>query len=144
MIFLLDISFFKTIYCLTDSIIVATRLPKSYLLSESTVRRKVKQLYAKNSESHADVVSELEVLGYDERGDMTKQANGKEVKESHITITDERDYVDHGTVPKPHTALNAFKQVWDVVEKTGSEQSIKWILCDGCNTNTGCESKSLK
>ena len=111
---------------------MATRLPKTLLLSESTVRRKVKALYAKNSECHADVVSELEVLGYDERGDMTKQANGKEVKESHITITDESDYVDHGTVPKPHTALNAFKQVYDVVEKTGSEQSIKWILCDGC------------
>ena len=121
--------------------IVATRLPKTCLLSESTVRRKVKQLYAKNSEYHGDVVSELTVLGYDERKDWTIQANSKKVQEKHITITDESDYVDHGTIEGRPTAENSFKPLWNVVQKTGSEVTIKFICCDGCNTNTGCQSK---
>ena len=84
------------------------------------------------------------VLGFDERKDWTKQANGKQVQECHITFTDQTDYVDQGTVePVPKNCTkkfqgseNCFKEVWKVAEKTGSEQSTKFIMCDGCNTNT--------
>ena len=84
------------------------------------------------------------VLGFDERKDWTKQANGKQVQECHITFTDQTDYVDQGTVPpvpkdckeKFQGSENCFKEVWKVTEKTGSEQSTKFIMCDGCNTNT--------
>ena len=62
------------------------------------------------------------VLGFDERKDWTKQANGKNVQECHITFTDQTDYVDQGTVepvPKDCTekfkgSENAFKEVWKV------------------------------
>ena len=72
--------------------VVATKLPTTYLVSESWVRRRIVQLYGENSEFLADEQSELVVLGFDERKDWTKQANGKDVQESHITFTDERDY----------------------------------------------------
>ena len=73
--------------------VVATKLPTTYLVSESWVRRRIIQLYGKNSDYLADMTSELVVLGFDERKDWTKQPNpGKDVQESHITFTDERDY----------------------------------------------------
>ena len=95
-------------------------------------------MYGKNSEYLAD--SELVVLGFDERKDWTKQAIGKDVQESHITFTDEHDYADHGTVLADEDgkkgANMVFKEVWNVVEKRRSKQSIKFVMCDGCNTNT--------
>ena len=118
--------------------VVATKLPSTYLVSESWIRRRIVQLYGKNSEYLAD--SELVVLGFDERKDWTKQAIGKDVQESHITFTDERDYADHGTVMADEDgkkgANMVFKEVWNVVEKRRSKQSIKFVMCDGCNTNT--------
>ena len=97
-------------------------------------------MYGENSEFLADEQSELVVLGFDERKDWTKQANGKDVQESHITFTDERDYTDHRTVEADEDgkkgANMVFKEVWNVVEKRRSQQSIKFVMCDGCNTNT--------
>ena len=73
--------------------VVAARLPKTCLVSESTIRRMIIRLYGKNSDYLADEHSELVVLGFDERKDWTKQPNpAKDVQESHITFTDERDY----------------------------------------------------
>ena len=134
----------KIISILSDEMLIATRCPKDWLVSESTIRRRIVELYGKNSEYLADVTSELVVLGFDERKDWTKQADGKDVQECHITFTDEKDYVDHGTVekvPKDCTekfkgSENCFKEVWKVTEKTRSGQSIIFIMCDGCNTNT--------
>ena len=120
--------------------VVATKLPASYLVSESWVRRRIVQLYGENSQYLDDVASELVALGFDERKDWTKQANGKDVQESHITITDERDYADHGTVVADDEGKKGSDQhfipVWNVVEKRRSQQSIKFVMCDGCNTNT--------
>ena len=121
--------------------IVATRLPKTFLLSESTVRRKVKALYAKNSEDYADLKTELKVLGYDERDDITIQAKGPSKSEPHITFTDERDYVDHGTIVGRHTSENTFHELWKIVEKTESEHSIDFLQSDGCGKNTGVNGK---
>ena len=137
--------FNKNLYlCLSDSMVIACKLPKTYLVSESTIRRMIVRLYGKNSEYLAEMTSELVVLGFDERKDWTKQADGKDVQETHITFTDEKDYVDHGTVekvPKDCTekfkgSENCFKQVWKVTEKSKSEQSIIFMMCDGCNTNS--------
>ena len=81
------------IICVSDEMVVATKLPATYLVSESWVRRRIVQLYGENSEHLADEQSELAVLGFDERKDWTKQPNGqKDIQESHITFTDERDY----------------------------------------------------
>ena len=128
------------IIIILDEMVVATKLPTTYLVSESWVRRRIVQLYGENSEFLADEQSELVVLGFDERKDWTKQANGKDVQESHITITDECDYTDHATVVADDEGKKGsdqhFKPVWNVVEKRRSEQSIKFIMCDGCNTNT--------
>ena len=103
---------------------MATKLPTSYLVSESWVRRRIVQLYGKNSEYLADEQSELVVLGFDERKDWTKQAKGKDIQECHITITDERDYADHGTVEADEDGKKGadmvFKPVWNVVEKRKS------------------------
>ena len=73
--------------------VVATKLPSTYLVSESWIRRRIVQLYGKNSQYLDDVASELVVLGFDERKDWTKQPHPqKDIQESHITFTDERDY----------------------------------------------------
>ena len=129
------------IIIILDEMVVATKLPTTYLVSESWVRRRIVQLYGKNSEHLADEQSELVVLGFDERKDWTKQPSPlKDVQESHITFTDERDYTDHGTVEADEDgkkgANMVFKEVWNVVEKRRSQQSIKFVMCDGCNTNT--------
>ena len=73
--------------------------------------------------------------------DTTPQAKGPAIKESHITFTDQTDYVDHGTVEADEdgkkTAKQVFKELNKVVEKTDSKDTIDFLLCDGCHTNTG-------
>ena len=83
---------FAIMKCINE-MVVATRCPASYLVSESWVRRRIVQLYGENSQYLDDVASELVALGFDERKDWTKQPHpSKDVQESHITFTDERDY----------------------------------------------------
>ena len=73
--------------------------------------------------------------------DTTPQAKGPAKKESHITFTDQSDYVDHGTVEPDEdgkkTSRQVFKEVKKVIEKTDSTNSIDFLQCDGCHTNTG-------
>ena len=50
-----------------NSMIVALRLPPHLIWSQSTLRRRVHDLYARNSVSHGELFTELKVIGFDER-----------------------------------------------------------------------------
>merc|ERR1712016_521700 len=68
---------------IVNSMIVALKLPPHLIWSQSTLRRRIHDLYARNSERHGELFTELKVIGFDERQDKTLQKNGKIEPEKH-------------------------------------------------------------
>ena len=124
-----------------NSMIVTLQLPPHLIWSESTLRRRIHDLYARNSERHGELFTELKVIGFDERQDKTLQKNGKIEPEKHITFTNECDYVDQATIEGKNTAENVCEKLWEVTMKTFSEQSTDFLMADTCHTNFGPEGK---
>ena len=87
---------------IVNSMIVALKLPPHLIWSQSTLRRRIHDLYARNAERHGELFTELKVIGFDERKDQTLQKNGKSEPEKHLTFTNEQDYVDQATIQGPN------------------------------------------
>ena len=87
---------------IVNSMIVALKLPPHLIWSQSTLRRRIHDLYARNAERHGELFTELKVIGFDERKDQTLQKNGKSEPEKHLTFTNDQDYVDQATIQGPN------------------------------------------
>ena len=128
-----------------NTFVTDNNLPSYLLVSEQTLRRRIDELYAKNSEIHSENNKGLVAIGYDERQDFTLQPNGSMKKEDHITITDGFKYIAHDELvvdplfPKitKGSAINKTKSIKKVIVKSESLDVLIYLFCDGTNTNTG-------
>ena len=138
-----------------NTFIVDNNLPEELLLSESTTRRAVQEVFAKNREIHLEKTKRLPVIAYDGRQDQSVQSNGKIVAEEHITICDNSIYIDHGTIIKEKiakvigamidpeaiigkkSAINHVKVIARVIVKHESVDILLYLQSDGTVVNTG-------
>ena len=137
-----------------NTFIVDNNLPMELLLSESTTRRAMEEVFAKNREKHVEENQGLPAIAYDGRQDKSVQSNGKIMNEEHITICDNTKYIDHGTIIKPKiakcignvdpdaivgtkTAVNHVKIIARVIYRHKSEDIALYLQSDGTVVNTG-------
>ena len=120
-------------------------LPEDHFMSASTFGRRIKALYEKKTEDHAEESTELVNISHDGRKDLTLQANGRLEREHHLTfVGDEGEYLNHCTMKDNvtgeelrGTAVNVSKKILEVLEDTNSLESVTFISSDGEPTNTG-------
>ena len=141
-----------------NTFIVDNNLPMELLLSETTTRRAVQEVFAKNREIHLESTKGLPVIAYDGRQDQSVQSNGKIVPEEHITICDNANYIDFGTIIKKKvaevignidpdaivgkkTAINHVKIIARVIIKHESKDVLIYLQSDGTVLNTGYKGK---
>lgn len=129
------------------SLIVNAVLKDLNLLTELTAldQNKIQRerIYWRTQENirHAVNCKEITCLGFDGKTDKTFTMKiGKRIirKEEHYMLVafPGGNYIDHVT-PKTNRAVDVAIEIMSVIRETGSDKTLKSILCDGTNVNTG-------
>jgi hypothetical protein len=95
----------------------------------------------KEVQQHADENKGIICLGFDGKQDLTliqTSSYRRRVKEEHYCVISfpGSTYIDH-VVPESSKAADVAKEIMSVIVSTDSSSSLRAVVCDGTNNNTG-------
>ena len=128
-------------------LIVNAALKDLNLLSDSTIidprklRRQRDVWRKKEISEHLERTKRIACLGFDGKIDntlVTSVCSQRTQKEDHYVLVSYPgdNYVDH-VAPNSHKAIDICDAIMSVITSTDSKQSLKAVICDSTNVNTG-------
>ena len=119
--------------------------PEKFHVSKGKVSN-MKNRYGNNLiKEHNKNTNNIECLGFDGKKSYSKAANSRQVMLDKYTVVSqpESKYIDH-FVPKNGFRVTIANELYALICKYDSEDSLRALLCDGCRTNTGADGGAIR